>query len=156
MKEARTTTAQIGRHNSVYKSHLRPSIHFLHVTSAQTCYHLVQNGSMTMASSPPVSVDAKAEAFMTWLQKRPGATINPKVQVADLRARNAGRGVGRVHLGARCIHSHSLIILQSQSQISKRMRNCSPFPSQTSSQWRPLASPAGVRTLSSVWTPGTP
>jgi len=33
-------------------------------------------------------------AFMAWLQRLPGARINPKIQIADLRQDNAGRGIG--------------------------------------------------------------
>ena len=43
--------------------------------------------------------DSKTEAFMTWLQQRPGATISPKIRIADLRHIGAGRGVGMLEIG---------------------------------------------------------
>ena len=38
--------------------------------------------------------DHKTEAFLAWLQQRPGVSISPKIQIADLRHIGAGRGIG--------------------------------------------------------------
>ena len=35
-----------------------------------------------------------SKGFLLWLKQRPDALINPKVGLADLRHRGAGRGVG--------------------------------------------------------------
>ena len=38
---------------------------------------------------------AKTLDFVKWLQDRPGTTISRKLEITDLRAYNAGRGVGK-------------------------------------------------------------
>ena len=40
--------------------------------------------------------DWKSGDLTTWLKKQPGAHINPKIQLTDLRSREAGRGVGNI------------------------------------------------------------
>ena len=37
----------------------------------------------------------KSTDFMSWLGGLEGVTISPKIQLADLRERGAGRGVGK-------------------------------------------------------------
>lgn len=34
--------------------------------------------------------------LINWLKQLPGANINPKIQLVDLRSRGAGRGVGSI------------------------------------------------------------
>lgn len=38
---------------------------------------------------------ARTSDFLKWLNGRPGTTISRKIEVADLRAHNAGRGIGK-------------------------------------------------------------
>lgn len=38
--------------------------------------------------------DVTSRKFLDWL-KHTGAQINPKIQLEDLRAKDAGRGVGK-------------------------------------------------------------
>lgn len=52
---------------------------------------------MAANTEPNSDFDAKTKTFIKWLQQRPGASVNPKIEVADLRACSAGRGVGNVH-----------------------------------------------------------
>ena len=56
-----------------------------------------QHGSMA-SNADDDAFDRKTEAFIDWFQRRPGATISPKIRVADLRQSNAGRGVGAAPL----------------------------------------------------------
>lgn len=39
--------------------------------------------------------DSKTAAFMKWLLQRPGTRVSPKIQIADFRDGNAGRGIGK-------------------------------------------------------------
>ncbi len=38
---------------------------------------------------------SKTAAFMKWLLQRPGTRVSPKIQIADFRDGNAGRGIGK-------------------------------------------------------------
>ena len=40
--------------------------------------------------------DWRSGDLITWLEKRPGAQVNPRIQLTDLRSRGAGRGVGNI------------------------------------------------------------
>ena len=44
---------------------------------------------------------SKSAAFTSWLQQQ-GASLSSKIQIADLRAQNAGRGVGMLQFLHRC------------------------------------------------------
>lgn len=39
-----------------------------------------------------------SDDFMSWLKRRPGVSVSSKIQIADLRSQNAGRGVGKFPL----------------------------------------------------------
>lgn len=58
--------------------------------------YLTHTYSDTRAPMEPMDIDdfqSASDAFLTWL-KNNGATISSSVQLADLRGRAAGRGVG--------------------------------------------------------------
>lgn len=38
---------------------------------------------------------ARTSGFLEWLRDRPGTTISCKIEIIDLRAYNAGRGIGK-------------------------------------------------------------
>ena len=40
----------------------------------------------------------QSDQFMSWLRKQEGVKISPDIELTDLRARGAGRGVGQNHL----------------------------------------------------------
>ena len=48
--------------------------------------------------------NTKTEVFISWLRQRSGATINPKIQIADLREIGAGRGIG-------VLEKHSFVLI---------------------------------------------
>lgn len=40
------------------------------------------------------SFHRQSDEFMAWLVQNPGVRVNSKIRIADLRSRDAGRGVG--------------------------------------------------------------
>ena len=40
------------------------------------------------------SFDERTQSFLSWFTQLPGATFHPDIQIQDLRARGAGRGIG--------------------------------------------------------------
>lgn len=40
------------------------------------------------------SFSQKSAAFVSWFQNAPGTRLSSKIELSDLRSRNAGRGVG--------------------------------------------------------------
>lgn len=53
-------------------------------------------GSMEASAGNGDNFEHATETFVNWFRRRPGATISPKIRLADLRQSNAGRGVGTV------------------------------------------------------------
>lgn len=37
---------------------------------------------------------SKTQAFLEWFKALPGSTFSEHIEITDLRARNAGRGIG--------------------------------------------------------------
>lgn len=50
-----------------------------------------------MSSSIDEDFNQKTASFLKWFKLLQGATTNPKIEIADLRNRNAGRGIGMLH-----------------------------------------------------------
>lgn len=38
--------------------------------------------------------ESKTQGFLDWFKALPGASFSDSIQIVDLRARNAGRGIG--------------------------------------------------------------
>lgn len=51
---------------------------------------------MTDTEDDDYPFDWRSGDLTTWLEKQPGAHINPSIQLTDLRSRGAGRGVGNL------------------------------------------------------------
>lgn len=51
----------------------------------------------------PAHFHRQSDEFMTWLASRPSVRVSSKIQVADLRSADAGRGVGTFFLTAKAI-----------------------------------------------------
>lgn len=40
--------------------------------------------------------EAQSQSFLTWFKSLPGSTFDDNLSLADLRFRNAGRGIGEI------------------------------------------------------------
>lgn len=61
-----------------------------------------------------------SDNFLSWLTRSPGATVSPKICIADLRNQGAGRGVGELSLSVQ-----SYIDIQAISCLLTGARSCS-------------------------------
>lgn len=50
--------------------------------------------SSTIHFHDPANFQSQSDEFISWLSGKPGVKVNPKIRLADLRSRAAGRGVG--------------------------------------------------------------
>ncbi|KAL1304479.1 hypothetical protein AAFC00_003469 [Neodothiora populina] len=62
----------------------------------------------------------RTRSFLSWFQSR-RSNISPKIQLADLRYRNSGRGVGKSSL----LSSHAISIPYFPQGASSRRHNIS-------------------------------
>lgn len=51
-----------------------------------------------MADLQKDDFNQKSAAFINWLQGLQGVRVSPKIHIADMRSRAAGRGIGTVLL----------------------------------------------------------
>ncbi|BAE61849.1 unnamed protein product [Aspergillus oryzae RIB40] len=49
--------------------------------------------SSTIHFHDPANFQSQSDEFISWLSGKPGVKVNPKIRLADLRSRAAGRGV---------------------------------------------------------------
>jgi hypothetical protein len=78
-------------------------------------------------------------AFLEWFTAAKGTRWNPKLELADLRASAAGRGVGKASCRCRLQHILILLLRSCQSRYRRRRRTLchSPLPRPRHNQLRP-------------------
>ena len=69
-------------------------------------YHFICHVSKRLSSKRTMdetNFEAQSQSFLAWFKSLPGSTFNDDLLLADLRIRNAGRGIGEFLHQSACL-----------------------------------------------------